>query len=465
MIIYSEFFKKVVDFCSESEKMTEFIKKYGYITAVTNMSICHFNDNIFYATFKIWIKQPIFKFYTEFENNHIVKSDISLHIKTDIIQHAIHNNSLIDTFLCIAKLRFIDNSFVIDTIVIKRVFFDIPDHISDKMSFVDVRICKYDENNLMMIGNHADNKTYIINYNIELDMYELIHIYQNGKNVPFILNSSNNLVLYDFYNSFSCCLINIKTKNAVNMYNNAKNIKKNSIYLTTENIYESTLSGSTNIIKIGETYFCIFHKYILIYNDPAFIEFPLCRSHKMASLLENICTSSHDLSFDGYVETGKNEIIYILTKDDVKYVYHRCGKITKNSDEITLDSYVKDTYEFLKTHYSDNDNRDQIINILYNIDKYNISYIMHRLGAAIYFSYIAELRLYVDYMKIVKISPPIYIKTNCTTGVHYICGFTYDGKNVYISYGINDFDSNVIITSIDKMKEIIEATHDNIYFI
>ena len=70
----------------------------------------------------------------------------------------------------------------------------------------------------------------------------------------------------------------------------------------------------------------------------------------------------------------------------------------------------------------------------------------HPIHKIIYFSYFSELILTDKGFRFKSISCPIYIKKDCFNGIHYVCGLTYDTNNsIYISYGINDLDSGILI--------------------
>ncbi len=78
----------------------------------------------------------------------------------------------------------------------------------------------------------------------------------------------------------------------------------------------------------------------------------------------------------------------------------------------------------------------------------------------IYFSYFAELLFTSDGFRFKSISCPIYIKKDCFNGIHFVCGLTYNDGKIYISYGINDLDSGILILSFDEFNNIINTNNN-----
>jgi len=61
----------------------------------------------------------------------------------------------------------------------------------------------------------------------------------------------------------------------------------------------------------------------------------------------------------------------------------------------------------------------------------------------VYFSYIVEFEIKEGLCVVKLVSNPIYLKS--PNGIHYICGLEIHNELIYISYGMADSDSGVLI--------------------
>lgn len=439
MKIYDNIFNIIVNYISSNTYLRDYICNLGYITSVTNMSIHHIDDNCFFFALKLYINKNID------ENNFIYKDISAYKIMKNNVQVAKlaarkvlqacckYNYGTENTYICLGKMKINIDQINIISINILNYSIHNPLVLGDdrqlQCKLNDIRIMNIGGNKLLLIGNYGDSDSDIFIYeyqdidtiitNLKDKVYDVLCSLRR-KNV-LLYYEDNNIETYDYYDEYHKLILENKTKISEIIKTRYVDDSVFNKKIFVDNINNLSLSGSSNIIKLNGSYFAIFHKYIYLYNMGPLLMF-----------FENDC------------------IYKITIKNDVYEYKYNC--ILKNNVIIDKETLIKETKKHINIHYD-----ETYMYLLYNIDKFYMHGNNKRM--VLYFSYFAELNN--DYFKTIKkISNPIYIKKNCYSGIHFVCGLTNINDNIVISYGIDDFDANIMMLSYDEFLNIIHEKNN-----
>jgi hypothetical protein len=486
----------------------------NYLNAATNMSMIHLYENVFFGTFKILLVKK----NSIAENSNIKckihKNKYCIGCQSyDNISQLVYQTGTSSYDFGIAifrinrgvfeilKLRifhFVDgnihrlfhqnvtSAFIIEDVITRDYFYDdtkLTNTFYEKNDFIDIR-CIKNGDGVVLYGNdengrtrviRLDTKSFIESGNIK---FSTISAYEPGKNYPFLIEN-NILYSFDFYHTYTPF-----NRLKIPISQNGGNDKNFFDDLLFDLKTEKQISGSTPIIKINNKYYTSFHvrKMVSLKNGRIFFY----DKYKNPLSVEQ----HRDLYINVEIKIS-NFTFYICYDDLDNNIY-----FVKNDENLTV--YRKNDF-FIELTKKLHGEDEHVILILNNLDLFGIK-TSHPIGLVMYFSYFAELEyteeeekevdeggiedvkgvegVELDWddmygggfnkllqyggkkMAISKISLPIYIKYNCHNGIHFACGLDSYNNYIYLSYGVNDFDSNILILPNNKFFDIIHRKHN-----